>query len=247
MVSSIMTCIARLGASNSINRVRRPAHSFLPISYGERPPPCSVRRLLEVNDRSLSIAHVLDADVLRVIHNQGELSRNGLLAVVDDGHYADRNVHSCQLGESLFIGRTDRDDSFERGLDLELVMTGKLRPTESEAASCDSEATDQHGHKYTLEMIATELARGVFHAFERFVHSGGRLLQGAALTCERLKESCLQFGMNTFGQTSLRSLPASRCGLLLQGPRSPLLLSQWTEWPRWQSPCGGQWPDSTPR
>ena len=119
----------------------------------------------------------LDADVLRAVHHQGELSRNGLLAAVDDGHYADRNVHLCQLGESLFIRRIDRDDSFERGLDLELVMTGKLRPAESEAASRDNQATNQHGRKNALKMKATELARGVFHAFECFIHGGGRLFQ----------------------------------------------------------------------
>jgi hypothetical protein len=59
-------------------------------------------------------------------------------------------------------------------------------------------------------MIATELARGIFHAFERFVHGGCRLFQSAALACEGVKESSLQFGLNAFGQTrGIDFLPAA--------------------------------------
>ena len=44
---------------------------------------------------------------------------------------------------SWFLALTD-EDSFERGVHLELVVTGKLRPTESEATSRDNQAANEH-------------------------------------------------------------------------------------------------------
>ena len=72
---------------------------FLPISSWEG-TACTVskRRLLEVNSRSLTAARLLDANVLRVIHHQGELSRNGFAQLRQANH-----LHCPQDG-SIHVG-----------------------------------------------------------------------------------------------------------------------------------------------
>ena len=166
MVASIMTCIARLICKHSINR--RPAHSLASAMFSTK----------TARSKWPLAFHRPYPRCRRPQHDSPPRRTSKMVSAYRrDGHHANRNVHLCQLGESLFICRVDRDNSFERGLYLELVVMGKLRPAESETASCDDEATNQHGRKNALEMIAAELPRGVFQVFERFVHRGGRLFQ----------------------------------------------------------------------